>query len=196
MKFSVPSFALLLSTSITAINAELSCGNVLTTDCWGDTDIRYDKDSTNSLLEQNSHWHHEIGFWRVESCSFDKDGNPAYAIPYDEVTGTFGAGRLLNFMTYDSSLMSQLSGLAMFVIIMLYFLPCRLSFAKEDHRLAGLFNPSPGFAMVSPALVLVATFSAQAATRKMGRRVFSRGLDSLNLLKVRLSYLSMSLHRL
>jgi hypothetical protein len=60
------------------ISAEgMSCGSPLTTECLGNTVVRYDNSHTNDLKEQDPRWGTFEGYWKVALINLPVDGNPA-----------------------------------------------------------------------------------------------------------------------
>ncbi|KAL7548956.1 hypothetical protein ACHAWF_014082, partial [Thalassiosira exigua] len=53
----------------------VKCGTPLTTECLGDSDIRYDADYTKYLKEQDPRWADFEGYWKAELSVVDMAGN-------------------------------------------------------------------------------------------------------------------------
>ena len=99
MKFTL--FAAVFPTIMKTANA-LQCGTALTTDCIAATDIRYDSEYTNDLLKQASVWDKKSGLAKFTTTSRGSNGELIYAVPYDEITGTYGAGPLTNLVEVEA----------------------------------------------------------------------------------------------
>lgn len=97
MRFSTTAMGLAVVASDTSnMFAEgVSCGSPLTTECLGDTDVRYDNSHTNDLKEQDPRWGTFEGYWKVALIRLPVDGNPVLpeqrdpngnstGIPYDQ----------------------------------------------------------------------------------------------------------------
>jgi len=91
-------FFLLLPPSALAIK----CGRPLTTACLGDTDIRYDPDSSNSAIDQDPVWRRMQGLFRGEGqVRFEINFGPVPATPSDNIV-TLPFTVFWNFTTVGS----------------------------------------------------------------------------------------------
>lgn len=70
----------------------VKCGEWYSTDCLGDTDNRYDLDSTNDIVEQAPLWGEQAGYWRAVSSNFDSEGNPTQPMLFNPTNLEDGYG--------------------------------------------------------------------------------------------------------
>ena len=86
MLCSAPTLLLLLSTIVSSVSA-IECGNALTEPCLGETDKRYDPNSSNNLIDQSVIWSKLSGYYTSEQYGFR--GDQAEKMLVDPVTGLF-----------------------------------------------------------------------------------------------------------
>jgi len=54
----------------------VKCGKWYSTECKAKTDIRYDADYTNNIIEQDPIWSHYVGYWKRKILAFDANFDP------------------------------------------------------------------------------------------------------------------------
>ena len=70
----------------------LECGKKYSTSCLGETDKRYDKSVSNSLVDQDPLWGQMSGLWVFDGRYTDGDGRPRepdFIVPYEQRTRWF-----------------------------------------------------------------------------------------------------------